>query len=96
MLDDPASLSCFSFVPAALCGQQLTFATYQGGSGEETASGVALDSAGNVFLAGTTSSADFPAATTVGSFAVFLVSCRSTPTCGGRTKSISAAMSRWY
>jgi uncharacterized protein (TIGR03437 family) len=56
----------FLLVPAALCAQQLTFATYQGGSGDETTAGVALDSAGNVYLAGTTDSTDFPAASAAG------------------------------
>jgi uncharacterized protein (TIGR03437 family) len=54
------------FVPAALCAQQLTFATYQGGSGDENASGVALDSSGNVYLAGTTGSTNFPSSSTAG------------------------------
>ena len=58
----------FLLVPAALGGQQLTFATYQGGSNDETTSGVALDSSGNVFLAGSTDSTDFPAATVIGAF----------------------------
>ena len=46
----------FLFLPAALCGQQLTFATYQGGSGTESTAGIAQDSLGNIYLAGTTTS----------------------------------------
>ena len=45
----------------------LTYATYLGGSGNEQAVGVARDAAGNVFLAGTTESSDFPV--TPGAFA---------------------------
>ena len=58
--------SLILFVPAALCAQQLTFATYQGGSGDESASSVALDSSGNVYLAGTTDSTSFPSPSTAG------------------------------
>jgi uncharacterized protein (TIGR03437 family) len=36
------------------------WATFLGGNGRDIAEGVALDSAGNVFVAGTTASADFP------------------------------------
>jgi hypothetical protein len=36
------------------------FATYAGGSGDDTPSGIALDPSGNVWLTGTTSSNDFP------------------------------------
>jgi len=43
--------------PAA--GSQL-FATYLGGSSNETAAGIALDSQGNLYLTGTTDSTDFP------------------------------------
>jgi uncharacterized repeat protein (TIGR01451 family) len=38
----------------------LVFATYLGGSGTDTAAGIALDSGFNVYVAGTTSSGDFP------------------------------------
>jgi uncharacterized protein (TIGR03437 family) len=56
----------FLLVPATLCAQQLTFATYWGGSGTEATSATAFDSAGNLYLAGATDSSDFPAATIVG------------------------------
>ncbi len=36
------------------------FATYLGGSGDETPGGVAVDASGNIYIAGTTSSTDFP------------------------------------
>ncbi len=37
----------------------LTFATYAGGSGSDTGNAIAVDGAGNTFLAGTTDSTDF-------------------------------------
>lgn len=39
---------------------QVLFATYLGGSGTDTAAGVAVDTAFNIYVAGTTNSADFP------------------------------------
>lgn len=41
-------------------GSGVTWATYLGGSGEDKASSLALDSQGNVWVAGTTASPDFP------------------------------------
>ncbi len=38
----------------------LIYSTYLGGSGDDTAEGIATDAAGNVYVAGTTSSVDFP------------------------------------
>jgi hypothetical protein len=38
----------------------LVYATYLGGSGEDYAGGIALDASGSIYLAGTTSSANFP------------------------------------
>ena len=58
-------LSCL-FLPAILCGQQLTFATYQGGSGTETIAGIVQDPLGNLYLAGATTSTNFPVASTAG------------------------------
>jgi VCBS repeat-containing protein len=41
-------------------GSALTFSTYLGGSGSDEANGLAVDSAGNVWLTGSTSSTNFP------------------------------------
>jgi hypothetical protein len=41
-------------------GSTLQFATYLGGSGMDTAAGLAIDAAANVYVAGTTTSTDFP------------------------------------
>ena len=41
-------------------GQQLDFATYLGGSGNETPSSLALDASGNIYVHGGSSSTDFP------------------------------------
>jgi hypothetical protein len=41
-------------------GNSLVFSTYLGGTGTESAEGVALDSAGNAYITGLTSSSDFP------------------------------------
>ena len=38
----------------------LVYSTYLGGSGTDQASGIAVDAAGNVYVAGSTDSADFP------------------------------------
>lgn len=41
-------------------GSALAFSTYLGGSGDDRAFGIGLDSAGNVYVAGSTQSANFP------------------------------------
>ncbi|HWY25838.1 MAG TPA: SBBP repeat-containing protein, partial [Nevskia sp.] len=43
-------------------GGSLVYSTYLGGSGGENAAGIAVDSAGNAYLAGSTYSTDFPLA----------------------------------
>jgi hypothetical protein len=42
-------------------GASLTYSTYFGGSGDDTALGLAIDSMGNAYIAGRTESPDFPA-----------------------------------
>jgi hypothetical protein len=42
-------------------GNTLVYSTYLGGTGEEQCTGIALDSAGNAYIAGATQSTDFPA-----------------------------------
>jgi hypothetical protein len=41
-------------------GSALVFATYLGGSGSDSGSGIAVDPQGNIYVTGTTSSANFP------------------------------------
>jgi hypothetical protein len=47
-------------------GSALVYSTYLGGSGRDNSSGIAVDSSGNAYVAGSTDSTNFPA--TVGSF----------------------------
>jgi FIMAH domain-containing protein/beta-propeller repeat-containing protein len=47
-------------------GATLLFSTYLGGSGDDTAEGMAIDGAGNVYITGRTTSHDFP--TTPGAY----------------------------
>jgi uncharacterized protein (TIGR03437 family) len=49
-----------AFVAKLNAGGVLTYATYLGGSANETGSGIAVDAAGNAYVIGTTFSADFP------------------------------------
>lgn len=50
-----------AFVAAFYPAGALAASTYLGGTGKDSAAGVALDGTGNVYLAGITSSSDFPA-----------------------------------
>src|SRR5208283_4926307 len=68
--DFPVTAGALQFANAGSCdaflfklspmGDTLLYATYLGGSGADTASGVALDSSGNVYLGGWTLSSNFP------------------------------------
>jgi uncharacterized protein (TIGR03437 family) len=51
-------------VKVAPDGRSLMYATYLCGSGDDSGAGIALDSAGNAYVTGTTSSADFPVSET--------------------------------
>lgn len=57
-----ANLYLVKIDPNAAPGSQIVFASFIGGGGDETFGGMAVDSRGNVFLTGTTNSADFPTA----------------------------------
>ena len=50
--------------PQAGSAPGLVFMTYLGGSGSDTPAGIAVDAAGDTFVAGTTTSANFPTSTT--------------------------------
>jgi len=49
-------------------GQQLTYATYLGGTGTDTLAGLAVDALFSIYVAGTTDSTDFPTDGTVPAF----------------------------
>ncbi|MDQ1388151.1 MAG: hypothetical protein QOF56_1605, partial [Acidobacteriaceae bacterium] len=75
--DFPASAGAFQILPKAgnagsaflfelsPDGSKLTYSTYLGGSVDDVALGVALDSSGNAYVAGVTSSVDFPTSASV-------------------------------
>ena len=48
---------------AAIPADQLAFATYLGGNGVDTPAGLAVDGAGDIYVAGTTTSSNFPTTT---------------------------------
>lgn len=50
--------------PAAVTGTQLLYSTYLGGTGDDIAYGIAVDSALSAYVTGSTTSIDFPAAGT--------------------------------
>ena len=70
-IDFPATANAFDgsygggpfdgfFAELNAAGTRLVYATFMGGIGNDTASGVALDPAGNVYLTGQTQSSNFP------------------------------------
>jgi hypothetical protein len=62
--------------PALLAGPELSYSTFLGGSGFDIATGVAVDAAGSVYVAGYTNSIDFPASASG-------LAVRGGGTCGG-------------
>jgi Beta-propeller repeat/Abnormal spindle-like microcephaly-assoc'd, ASPM-SPD-2-Hydin len=62
--NDLSPSPCFDAFVAKLNpqGDALLYATYLGGSGDDRATGIAVDSAGEAFVAGYTGSSDFPTA----------------------------------
>lgn len=91
---------------AKICpdGSQILFASYLGGTGSDQINGLALDYAGNIFLAGVTTSPDFPyisgsylKPTNGGTNAVFVAKMKNDGTgivysslFGGMTNSVTA------
>jgi len=59
-----ALLSCIALRVAPAAGPLIDYVTYLGGSYADTAAGIAVDSTGAAYVAGTTSSPDFPLTST--------------------------------
>jgi hypothetical protein len=59
---DPVALAAADAFVTKLnpAGTGLLYSTYLGGSGEDSASGIAIDAAGNAYVIGTTVARDFP------------------------------------
>ena len=72
-------------------GSTLLYSTYLGGSNEDFAQGIAVDAAGEAFVAGTTLSHDFPV--TPGSFNTF---CGGDGQCGKSFNSAGAIVSNGF
>ena len=49
-------------------GSELVYSTFLGGGNSDSATGIALDGSGGIYLAGRTSSSDFPATTVYGNY----------------------------
>ena len=56
-------------LPPGTAANELSFATYLGGNGVDTAAGVAVDSGGSIYVAGSTTSTNFPTLNGFQSFA---------------------------
>jgi uncharacterized protein (TIGR03437 family) len=65
-------MGAYDHARALVIDPVLTYATYLGGSGADSATAVAADSAGNAFVAGYTDSSDFPMARTASTMAGFV------------------------
>lgn len=66
-------------------GARLIYSTYLGGSGWDQANGIAVDSGGNAYVAGTSGSTDFPVSTgalQTGFTAGVTAHCTAWPACG--------------
>jgi len=55
----PTDIFVAKISPSAAAGAQLQYSTYLGGSGEDTATGIALDTAGEAYITGSTTSTDW-------------------------------------
>ncbi len=64
-LFSPCSLATLLLAPLLAHGAELAFTRYFGGSGSDSVTRVATDSQGNLYLAGSSNSIDFPTTTGV-------------------------------